>query len=42
MFKSALTFVNVFAAHPQPAAVSVPGNDVNVELHAVHAPPFGP
>jgi hypothetical protein len=37
MFRSTLAFVYVFAAHPQPASVRLPGKDVKVELQFVHA-----
>jgi hypothetical protein len=32
----------VFAAHPQSDAFRLPGDDVNVDAHAVQGPPFAP
>lgn len=42
MFGIAVIFVYWFAAHPQADAFRLPGGDVNVDAHAVHAPPFAP
>ena len=37
-----VALTNEFDAHPQSAPVRLPGRDVNVDAHVVHAPPFGP
>jgi len=37
-----VNFVYVFAAQPQADAFRLPGEDVNVDAHAVQGPPFGP
>ena len=37
-----VTDVYLSLSHPHPAAVKLPGKDVNVDAHAVQGPPFAP